>query len=326
MPWPHSLWSISIDSIARNWLTRKSLNARRFCLVEPALYTEISGTWESSGHFPAEVGAASHFVPTLEFPFFLPSEICCPEPWNHCCLKTGDPRAKHGSCCNKQIHRPLFFTVLNSVAYFRVFLAKSGDWTMSLAVEQRASMYCTSPGFCLHSFSGTWIQHSDLKGGGTGTPWTCVSVHMCVCALGVREHASINERWQRTRSPCWGAPLEVPVITKFRTTIPRGSLRSGWKVSVSYSFVISNRRTTAFWMQCFPWLIISILSNLVSVLMDRTPETKSVKPLFSWCLNRIQLIIQPNLWLCLLSTSFCSKLIILWRILSFIIISFRDFK
>lgn len=102
MPWPHSLWSISIDSIARNWLTRKSLNARRFCLVEPALYTEISGTWESSGHFPAEVGAASHFVPTLEFPFFLPSEICCPEPWNHCCLKTGDPRAKHGSCCNNR--------------------------------------------------------------------------------------------------------------------------------------------------------------------------------------------------------------------------------
>ena len=105
---------------------------------------------------------------------------------------------------------------------------------MSLAVEQRASMYCTSPGFCLHSFSGTWIQHSDLKGGRyrhTLNVCVCarVCVHMCVCALGVREHASINERWQRTRSPCWGAPLEVPVITKFRTTIPRGSLRSGWK-------------------------------------------------------------------------------------------------
>ena len=182
MPWPHSLWSISIDSIARNWLTRKSLNARRFCPVEPALYTEISGTWESSGHFPAEVGAASHLVPTPEFPFFLPSEICCPEPWKHFCLKTGDPRAKHGSCCNKQIHRPLFFTVLNSVAYFRVFLAKSSDWTMSLAVEQRASMYCTSPGLCLHSFSGTWIQHSNLKGGRyRHTLNVCVCAHVCVC-------------------------------------------------------------------------------------------------------------------------------------------------
>ena len=219
--------------------------------------------------------------------------------------------------------------MLNSVAYFRVFLAKSSDWTMPLWVEQKTSMYCTSPMFCLYSFSGMWIQHSDLKGGRyrhTLSVCVCMRVHMCVCALGVREHASINECWQRTRSPSWGAPQEVPVITKFRTTIPRGSLRSGWKVSVSYSSVISNRRTTAFWMQCFPWLITSILPNPVSVFMDRTPETKSVKPFFSWCLNRIQLIIQPNLWLCLLSTNFCPKLIIPWRILSFIIISFRDFK
>ena len=177
-----------------------------------------------------------------------------------------------------------------------------------------------------------WIQHCDLKGGRymhtlSVCVCACVCTCVCVCALGMREQASVNECGQRTRSPSWGAPLEVSVITEVPfTTVPRGSLRNGWKVSVSYSFVISNRRTTAFWIQCFPRLITSILSNPVSVLMDRTPETKSVKPFFSWCLNQIQLIIQPNLWLCLLSTNFCPKLIIPWWILSFIIISFRGFK